>query len=99
MTGDGEARSELLAFARDHGVEGLATRDARVFLDERQDGEPVTRVVLVLDDPTGDTWDVEAVTELRRSLGRRATELGLPGVSVTLIPKSEAELIETLPGR
>ncbi len=75
----------------------LIARDARAFFDERQDGEPVTRVVVVLDDPPGDTWEVAAVTALRRALGIRATELGLPAVSVTLVPRSEAELLEELP--
>jgi hypothetical protein len=37
---------------------------------------------------------VERVSELRRELGRRATDLGLPAVSVTLVPLSEADLVE-----
>lgn len=99
MIDESEARRELLGFARDYDVGELRTHDARVYLNARQDGELVTRVVLVVDDPAGDTWDLDAVTALRRALGRKATELGLPTVSLTLIPQSEAELIEALPGR
>jgi ABC-type Fe3+/spermidine/putrescine transport system ATPase subunit len=49
---------------------------------------------LLLEDPVRDTWDPARVGELRRELGRRATELGLPAVSVTLVPVSEADLVE-----
>jgi deoxyribose-phosphate aldolase len=99
MTAQNEAQQQLLAFAREYHARGLVVRDARVFADERRDGEPVTRVVLVVDDPAGDTWDVEAVSALRQALGRRATELDLPVVSLTLIPNSDAALIEAVPGR
>lgn len=72
----------------------LKVHRASIALDERQDGEPVTRVMLLLDDPEGDTWGVDRVRELRHVLGRKATELGLPAVTLTLVPKSEAELVE-----
>jgi hypothetical protein len=62
-------------------------------VDERQDGERVTRVALLVNDPDGDTWDLDEVRQLRQALGHRATELDLPQVSITLIPKSEAETI------
>jgi hypothetical protein len=89
-----DAASLLARFAVDSDFADVVVRDAQVSLDERQDGEPVTRVVLLLEDPVGDTWDVERVSELRRELGRRATDLGLPAVSVTLVPLSEADLVE-----
>ena len=84
----------LARFAVESNIADLVVRDAQVSLDERQDGEPVTRVVLLLEDPSGDTWNVERVSELRREIGRRATDLGLPAVSVTLVPVSEADLVE-----
>ena len=59
--------------------------------DIRQDGEPVTRILLVLSDPTGDTWDTDRIRSLRTVMGRRATELDLPPVSLTLIAESEPE--------
>lgn len=85
---------ELERFAIKYRGEALVLHRAAVAVDERQDGEPVTRVVLLLDDPAGETWDVDQVQELRTALGRKATELGLPPVSVTLVPQSEAELVE-----
>jgi hypothetical protein len=72
----------------------LRVERAAVSLDERQDGEPVTRVILLLNDPSGETWDVDRIRELRNALGRAATELGLPPVSMTLVPESEAEFVE-----
>lgn len=72
----------------------LVIRRAAASLDERQDGEAVTRIVLLLDDPDDDTWDVEAVRALREELGRKATDLDLPPVSVTLVPRSEAEAVD-----
>lgn len=88
------AMGELERFAIKYRDEALVLHRAAVAVDERQDGEPVTRVVLLLDDPAGETWDVDQVQELRTALGRKATELGLPPVSVTLVPQSEAELVE-----
>lgn len=76
----------------------LAIHRTLVWVDERQNGELVTRVVLVVDDPRDDTWDVHHVSELRQSIGRLATGLELPPVSLTLVPESEAELVESLHG-
>jgi hypothetical protein len=88
------AVKELEEFAvRDHDLD-LTVHRALVALDERQDGETVTRVTLLLDEPAGDTWDVDRVRDLRQALGRKATELGLPPVTLTLVPQSEAELVE-----
>lgn len=85
---------ELEHFATSVRTSGLAVHRAAVALDERQDGEPVTRTVLLVSEPEGETWDIDDVRELRRALGHKATELGLPPVSLTLVPESEAELIE-----
>lgn len=89
-----DAAKLLARFAIESDIADVLVRDAQVSLDERQDGEPVTRVVLLLEDPSGDTWNVERVSELRREIGRRATDLGLPAASVTLVPVSEADLVE-----
>lgn len=95
--GDG-TMGELKTFATSYRDREFVVHRAAVALDERQDGEPVTRVALLLDDPAGDTWDVDQVQELRTALGRKATELGLPPVSVTLVPESEVGLVEALGG-
>jgi hypothetical protein len=86
--------AELERFARDHGDEELGVRRAAAVPDIRQDGEPVIRVVLMLRDPPGDTWDIDRVRDLRLALGRKATELGLPPVSLTLVAESEPEAAE-----
>lgn len=89
-----EADTERLAtFASAYEADDLVVRRAIASLDERQDGEPVTRIALLLTDPSGDTWDVEAIRKLRQALGRKAAEFGLPSVSVTLVPESEAEAV------
>ena len=62
-------------------------------MDERRDGELVTRVTLLVNDPAAETWDVTHVRELRHALGHRAAELSLPPVSVSLVPESEAEAV------
>lgn len=88
---------EQLALFATEELTSTALRVLRavIALDERQDGEPVTRATLLVSDPNGATWDVEGVRELRQALGRKATELELPPVSLTLVPESEAELVET----
>lgn len=93
MAEDG-AIDELKRFVTGYRDEELIVHRASLMPDERQDGEAVTRVVLLLNEPTGDTWDVDRVRRLRTALGRKATELGLPPVSVTLVPQSEAELVD-----
>jgi hypothetical protein len=86
---------ELARFAEQFSDGELAVRRASAFLDERQDGEPVTRVHLLVTDPSGETWRIDSVRELRRMLQRRAGELRLPPVSITLVAESEAEASET----
>lgn len=88
------ATAQLERFAREYGDEELGVRRAAAVPDIRQDGEPVVRVVLLLRDPQGDTWNIDSVRELRLALGRKATELGLPPVSLTLVPESEPEAAE-----
>lgn len=89
-----KANAELEQFATDYRDEQLTIHRAAVTLDERLDGELVTRIALLLNNPTGDTWDVDRVRALRTALGRKATELELPDVSLTLVPEDEAELVE-----
>ena len=88
--------AELQRFATGVEIEGLEVHKATVALDARQDGEPVTRITLLVNDPSPgrETWDFDAVRELKRDLARKATELDLPSTSVTLVPDSEAELVE-----
>jgi hypothetical protein len=88
------AIAELERFATSYDDPELTVHRAAVALDERRDGESVTRVVALLNEPAGETWDGERVREFRRALGRKAAELGLPSVSVTLVPESEAELVD-----
>jgi hypothetical protein len=85
------ATAQLEEFAVVWANGGIAVREATAALDERQDGEPVIRLTLLVTDPPGDTWDVDAVRQLRWALGRRAAELDLPAVSLTLVPESESE--------
>ncbi len=85
------ATEELEEFATAWEEAGLGVRRALAVLDERQDGEPVTRLKLLVSDPPGATWDVATVRKLRYALGRRAVELNLPPVSLTLVPEAEAE--------
>jgi hypothetical protein len=89
--GDDSALAELAGFAMSYRDEAFDVRDAWISRDEGQDGEPVTRVLLVLSDPARDTWDVDRIRDLRLALGRKATELGLPPVTLTLVAESEAE--------
>lgn len=91
------AIAQLEAFATSWESGDITVRRAAVALDERQDGEPVTRLRLLVSDPRGPTWDVSSVRELRQALGRRAVELGMPAVSLTLVPESTAEDFESVP--
>ena len=93
MTED-ERIAELVRFAESYSDEALGIKKALVSLDENQEGDPVTRVVLLLADPSGDTWEVDRISELRQTLGRKATDLELPPVTLTLIAESEREAID-----
>ncbi|MHB1539505.1 MAG: hypothetical protein ACYCUM_08485 [Solirubrobacteraceae bacterium] len=88
---EADALAELTHFAESYAEGDLLVRRAAVALDERQDGELVTRVLLLLTDPPDDTWEVDRIRELRSALGRKATELELPSVTLTLVAESEAE--------
>lgn len=47
----GSVTTQLEEFASDYRNRDLAVQRAMVTLDERQDGEPVTRVLLLVNDP------------------------------------------------
>lgn len=82
---------ELIAFAENSLNERFGIKKASVMLDDNQEGDPVSRVTLLMPNPDGETWDLDEMRELRRALGRAATELGLPWVTLTLIAESEPE--------
>jgi hypothetical protein len=88
---EAEALNELKASAQGWTNPALTVRRAHVIVDENRDGDPITRVLLLVTDPEKDTWDVAQVRELRQSLGRRATQLDLPPVSLTLVAESERD--------
>lgn len=90
-----EATGELARFATVLEIEDLEVHRARIALDDSRDGEPVTRITLLVDDPPAgeETWRFDVVRDLKRRLSRRAVELGLPAASVTLVPESEAALV------
>jgi len=85
----------LAAYASSYADDKLEVHRAAITLDERQDGEPISRVALLLSDPEGDTWDVERVRQLRIALGRKATELQLPPVTLTLVAESETDAAQS----
>lgn len=89
--GEVDTLEELRAFAESYEDAELSIKKAHIALDESRDGEPVARVLLLLQDPEDDTWSVDRVRELRLALGQRATELGLPTVSLTLVAESERD--------
>lgn len=84
-----EALEHLLQAAEGWHTDLVDVKRAQAEVDVNHDGDEVTRVLLLLADPQGDTWDIDAVSELRDSLGRVATELELPYVSLTLVGESE----------
>jgi hypothetical protein len=84
----------LAEFAESYSHQVLAIKTGLVSLDENQEGEPVSRVLLLLTDPTGDTRDVDHIRELRQTLGRKATELELPPVTLTLVAEREREAVD-----
>jgi len=86
--------AELVEFAQSYSSPAVAIKRALVSLDENQEGDPVTRIVLLLTEPDGDTWGVDDITEMRQALRRRATELSLPPVTLTLVAESERDAID-----
>lgn len=89
-----ERIDELASSAGSYPDEVLGIKKALVSLDENQEGEPITRIILLLQDPSGDTWEVDHISELRQALGRKATDLELPPVTLTLVAESEREAID-----
>lgn len=89
-----DTAAELVEFAQSYSSPALAIKQALISLDENQEGDPVTRVALLLTEPDGETWEVDDISEMRQALGRRATELGLPRVTLTLVAESEREAID-----
>lgn len=88
-----EALKELKLYASTTHDGLLNVYDTAISLDERRDGEAITKVALLLDDPDADTWGFEMIQALRAAIARKGTELGLPRVSLTLVPRSEADLV------
>jgi hypothetical protein len=88
-----EALKRFSDFAVGLEVEGMKVHQVSLALDERLDGDPVTRVLLLVDDPKKQTWDLDSVTALRTALARFATEIGLPTVSISLVPEAEADSV------
>lgn len=86
-----EALEELAMFATQGEFSDLGIKQIRLRTEERQDGEPVTRLLLLVDDPHGPTWDLDAVSGLREKLSRRAAELDLPALSISLVPESDRD--------
>ena len=89
-----DGTAELIEFAQSYSSPAIAIQQALVSLDTNQEGHLVTRVALLLTEPSGETWEVDDITEMRQALGRRATELGLPPVTLTLVAESEREAID-----
>jgi hypothetical protein len=89
--------AQLQRYATEITLDDLEVHKASILLDERQDGELVTRITLLVNDPGPgkDTWNFDAVRDLKRQLARKATELDLPSTSVTLVPDSQAKLVES----
>ena len=88
-TAQDAAVAKFVEFAKSWSTIGLSVRQAKARLDENRDGEPVMRVQLLLTDPDGSTWDSDRADELEEALDRKATELGLPFVSLNLIAERE----------
>jgi hypothetical protein len=89
-----EALEELAEFAIRSEPQALGIKQVRWRLDDRQDGEPVTRLLLLVDDPHGPTWDLAAVQDLRERISRKAAELELPPVSISLVPESDRDAVD-----
>jgi hypothetical protein len=89
-----EAVNELSKYAAAYRDGDLAVRRASVAIAESQDGVLVSRLALLLSDPLGETWDLDRVNRMRDELGRKATEVGLPPVTLTLVAESEPEADE-----
>ena len=91
------ALRDFASFAESMDFDGIKVHRALVALDERQDGEPVTRSVLLVDNPRGNrsTWELDSVIGLRRTLAEHAAQLGLPPLSVSLVPEREASSVES----
>jgi hypothetical protein len=89
-TAEDAAVAKFVEFAKGWATTGLSVHEAKARLDENREGEPVMRVQLLLSDPDGVTWDFDRLQELRTALSRKATELGLPFVNLTLIAEREA---------
>jgi hypothetical protein len=80
---------EFTKFAKGWSTTALSVREAQARLSADREGEPVLRVRLLMTDPDGVTWDLDPLTEMKRALRRKATELGLPFASFNMIAERE----------
>lgn len=88
-----ESAAELERFATTYRDGDVVVRKAHATFDSQLDGEPVTRLALLLDDPVGETWEFAALRAFERQVRVKAVELELPWVSMTYVPVSEAYLV------
>lgn len=93
MSSDTDLR-KLEQFSAAQRFDEFEVKRAVAEIGERRSGESVTRLTLLLSDPTADTWNSGDVSKLRDSVARRAAVLGLPEVVLTLVPVAEAEAVE-----
>jgi len=93
-----EHLAELERWATSRSAPDLKILRAKASVDESEDGSEITRIVLLLSDPDQDTWSVPTVRDLRLEFGKKATELDLPPVSLSLIPESEEEDLKIFSG-
>lgn len=74
---------------------GVNVERARAAIDVSLDGEPITRLTILLDDPrNGETWPLAAITQLQHVLSADADQLDLPRVSTAFVAKSEAPYVD-----
>lgn len=93
MMSEDEALAQLLSYVLSGQRSPMTVYRVTGYLDEMLDGHPVVRLTVMLDEPDGATWNLDALRDLRHDLSRRSIALGLPEVSVTHVAKSEAYLV------
>jgi hypothetical protein len=81
--------TKFIAFAKGWSTTGLSVLQAKARVTENRKGEPLMYVQMLLTDPDGITWDSDRADEIERALRRKATELGLPFASFSLIAERD----------
>jgi hypothetical protein len=85
-----ERANDLAAFFRGKLYGDIQVLSSTGAPEKDDDGNDAIRIILVLSDPSADTWDTDSVLDLRREMLERVRDMGIASlVYVNLSPNTD----------